>query len=1664
MAISVLGAKRGLRAALLPVVLAVVAAPLAIAAPAQAAATHLVISEAYGGGGNAGAPYTNDFVELYNPTNAAIDLTGMSIQYRSATNTGTGVHVLSGSIAAHSHFLVAEGGGAVGEALPNPDLTGSLNMSATNGTVFLASTVSAVTLVPGTSTANAAVVDLVGFGSSNTFETTAAGVLSNTTAASRNADRDDNDNNSTDFTVGAPDPQNSGAEPVDPGPGVEKTIEEVQGSGSASPLAGIKVITKGVVTASYPTGGFKGFYLQTPGTGGELDLGEHTTSNAVFVYAGSIPAGSYPALGSYVQVTGTVSEFNGLTEISPGAAANISTLPDAVTAPTPASATWPGGAAQRESLEGMLYEPTGPWTVSEVYNLNTFGEIELARGSAPLRTPTDVARPKTPAAAAVAAQNAAKALTLDDGSTANYLTTAKDVPLPWITASSSVRVGAPVTFTKPVIVDYRNDAWKIQPTAQLDAADTQDVRPVTFADTRTSKPDPVEGQLKVASFNVLNYFTETAADWTGAAAGNTCTSYKDRAGVPVAVDTCSGDGPRGAWDQANRQRQQDKIVKAINALGADTVSLEEIENSAKYGADRDAALSTLVDALNADAGGDVWTFVPSPNAAQRPAVADEDVIRTAFIYKNAKVAPVGPSRILTGAAAFNNAREPLAQVFKPKNGTLNQQFLVVVNHFKSKGSGTGADADQGDGQGASNASRVNQAKALVDWVGQLRTSTATKRVFLTGDFNSYTQEDPMKVLYDAGYTDIGSTLANEYTYVFDGAVGSLDHVLGNADAMTSVQGASVWNINSVESVAYEYSRRNYNATDFYVANPYRSSDHDPLVVGFDNPAANDDTVPLNLLNINDFHGRIDANTNAFATTVEQLREAGGEDNTLFMAAGDNIGASLFASASADDNPTIDVLNALGMDAASVGNHEFDKGFTDLTGHVTDRADWKYLGANVYEKGTQTPALPEYEVITKGGLKVGVIGAVTQETPSLVTPGGISTLDFGDPVAAVNRVASQLTDGNEANGEADVLVAEFHAGAGEGAPDGATFEEELASGGEFAHIVNDLTPKVAAIFTGHTHKQYAWDAPIPGQAGKTRPIMQTGEYGNNVGQIRLLVDKNTHAVSSYSQAIVKRGTAVDTGYPRVAAVKAVVDNALAAAATVGNVVKGSVTADITTAYAGGSYVDGKYQGSNPADPKAGRDARELESTIGNKVADALLDNLDENGAEIGVVNPGGLRDELFYKAAAAEGDGNVTFAEANAVLPFVNNLWTVDLTGAQLKKVLEQQWQPAGSSRPFLHLGLSKNVSVTLEPGKPVGERVASVRINGEPLDPTRTYTIGTFSFLATGGDNFLEFKNGTNAVDTGKVDRDAWISYLQAHSPLSPDFDRREVEGSGFPAEIEPGDDVSFGLSRLDLTSIGSPLNTTVTATLDTPGADSELGSFPVTNGAATVAFTAPASVPEGSSYVVTAQPSGTTVTIPAVATVVVPPGPADTQTTATISTTRPVVRATKPVVTVNVTDPGGLVTGGTVQVAEGSNVLGTATVTAGVAKVTLPAFRSTGAATLTVRYLGTPTENPSQAANLKVVVVPAAASLSSKVAPSPVKRKKAATLTVRVSAANGPVTGYVSVREKGKVIGLVRISAGKATLRLPKYPKKGSHAITVTFLGNDVVAAKAQVVRFRVV
>ena len=824
-------------------VAATLTVPAAVAALPAAAVPSVdapvVIDEVYGGGGNNGGTYDRDFVELHNPGDEPVSLDGWSVQYGSAGGTTWSSQTdLSGQIPAGGSFLVAQAPGSDDSQpdLPTPDVDGGIFMSGSGAEVAL---VSSTDRLDCTGTACADVddlVDLVGWGSANTYLGSGPAPATTNPVSVARVEHGNTVDNAADFVTGPPTPQNSGSTPTptptpsvspSPEPSPEPTdepalvtIAEIQGTGDSSPLDGQDVTTRGVVTAAWPTGGFDGFTIQTPGTGG--DPADDTTpgaSDAVFVYS---RAGAQAVqVGDHVEVTGEAGDYYDLTQVS---ADSWTVLDEPAAAVKPTVTGWPATQYEREALENMLLAPAGEFTVTDNYSTNYYGTVGLAAGDSPLVQPTTAGRPGSEEAAAQEAENAALAVQLDDGSSWNYSSASRAAtPLPWLNGTDPVRVGASVTFTGPVVLDYRYSAWSFQPQTQLTGENADAVQPATFEDTRTAAPEDVGGDLQVATFNVLNYFTTTGDQLDG------CQYYTDRDVNPISVRT--GCLARGAADAENLERQETKIVAAIGDLDADVVALEEIEQSAAFGKDRDQALSDLVDALNAAQGAGTWAYAPSPDGVP----ADEDVIRNAFVYRAADAEPVGASQILLGSEAFGNAREPLAQVFQPAGGATGDpadDVVVITNHFKSKGSAGPwpGDEDAGDGQGSSNESRVRQATALVEFADQVAADAGTDRVLLVGDFNAYEQEDPIVVLTDAGYTDLGPTVG-EYTYSYGGQVGSLDHVLASAGALEDVTGVDIWNINAYEPVANEYSRYNYNATILYDESPYRSSDHDPILVG-----------------------------------------------------------------------------------------------------------------------------------------------------------------------------------------------------------------------------------------------------------------------------------------------------------------------------------------------------------------------------------------------------------------------------------------------------------------------------------------------------------------------------------------------------------------------------------------------------------------------------------------------------------------------------------------------------------------------------------------------------------------------------------------------------------------------------------------------------------------
>ena len=527
-----------------------VTAPSAAADPAGSA---LVISEAYLNGGSSGASFANKFVELYNPTTVPLPLAGDTLQYRAATSTvtpsGAQVFPLAGTVPSHGHFLIQlPSNGANGAPLPTPDAsTGSnVNPAGSGGTLFVAASLAGV---PPT---DPSVVDKIGWGTSNSPEGTAASGNSVLLSYQRDGNGTDTDNNAADFTAATPTPTNAAGQTGAGGgttPPTALTIAQIQGTHTdTSPYVGQTVTTTGIVTADYQTGGFNGFFAETGGAGG-TDAQDATpgASDAIFVFTGSAPT---VKLGESVQIAGTVSEFKGETEIS---SPTITELAVPLPPVTPDALGWSdlAGDAQKEAHEGELLAPQGDFTVTDNYNTNFYGEIELASGDHALLQPTDVGPAGSQAAQQVAADNLSHAIFLDDGSSWTLSPTShSDDPLPWLT-SSPVSIGARVTFHQSVVLDYRNGQWNFQPTSQV-VGDGSAV--AAFSDQRTANalPGNVGGDVRLATFNVENFFPTTGEDFLAENSAASCSYYKDRDGNPITVNTCAfanGDpGPRGGGD------------------------------------------------------------------------------------------------------------------------------------------------------------------------------------------------------------------------------------------------------------------------------------------------------------------------------------------------------------------------------------------------------------------------------------------------------------------------------------------------------------------------------------------------------------------------------------------------------------------------------------------------------------------------------------------------------------------------------------------------------------------------------------------------------------------------------------------------------------------------------------------------------------------------------------------------------------------------------------------------------------------------------------------------------------------------------------------------------------------------------------------------------------
>ncbi|NGO78507.1 bifunctional metallophosphatase/5'-nucleotidase [Streptomyces sp. YC504] len=541
------------------------------------------------------------------------------------------------------------------------------------------------------------------------------------------------------------------------------------------------------------------------------------------------------------------------------------------------------------------------------------------------------------------------------------------------------------------------------------------------------------------------------------------------------------------------------------------------------------------------------------------------------------------------------------------------------------------------------------------------------------------------------------------------------------------------------------------------------------------------TVDVQLLSFNDFHGNLEPPTGSGGRVTElqpdgttktidaggvehlatALRDARkGERYTATVAAGDLIGGSPLLSGLFHDEPTIEALNKLDLDIAGVGNHEFDEGRTELEriqnggchpkdgcyedGKVFQGADFPYLAANVTDEKTGKPILPPYKIWEKNGVKIGFIGLTLEGTPDIVSAEGIKGLKFHDEVETIDKYAKELDRKGVKS-----IVALVHEG---GAPASAAYNYNCDSpgpgdgiSGPITEIAKKTTSKVDAFVTGHTHQAYVCTVPDP--AGKPRMVTSASSAGKLFTDTTLTYDRRTRDIVRTS--VESANQVVRRDLPKAPDMTSLIARWNKLAAPIASRPLGFISADIA-------------RGTEPEQP------------LGSLIADAQLayaKTVDPE-ADLALMNPGGIRAELVFKAAGAEGDGVVTYGEAFSVQPFGNTVNLVDLTGAQLITALKQQVSGSNEAAPKI-LQISAGLTYTLDLTKTGADRVVadSVKLNGAAIDPAATYRVAMNSFLAGGGDGFAELGKGANPL-VGADDLKAFEDYLAANSsaadPIEP--------------------------------------------------------------------------------------------------------------------------------------------------------------------------------------------------------------------------------------------------------------------------------------------------------
>jgi predicted extracellular nuclease len=760
---------------------------LVLASLSAPASADLIISEYIEGSSN------NKAIELYNNADTELSLEGYTLGLYSNGSSSVGNSIdLTGTLAANTTYIISNPGAAA-EILDIADTTSTVTYY--NGDDALVLTKDGVVV----DSFGQVGVDPGSFWSDDTVQTQnktlrrknsiTTGRTDSTATFSPSDEWEQFDIDTFDGlgshagdggTAPAPDPEPEPLEPLVCG--ADKTlISAVQGAGDASPLVNTLVEIEGIVTADFQgEDGLDGFFVTS--LAADVD-NDPMTSEGLFVYFTDTDVN----VGDHVRVQGTVDEYYNSTQLADVTQIAVCGTDEVATA---TSISLPlNSQADLEAYEGMLVSLDQTLVVTNNYGLGRYGEVELATER--LYQGTQVALPGD-AANAVEAANLTKKILLDDGSTAQN-SDPSAYPAAGLSAENTLRTGDTVNAVTGVVA-YSFSTYRIHPT----------VTPQFIAtNAREDAPEQnEEADLRVASFNVLNYFN---GDGQGG-------------GFPTS---------RGADSEEEFVRQEAKLVSAISAMQADVVGLMEIEND---GFGEFSAIASLVNALNDADSANNYAFVDF-NVAQ----IGTDAITTALIYRADKVEEVGTAAITTDYPFDYSNRAPIAQSFKSLS--TDEVFTVSVAHLKSKGScGEGNNDDLGDGQGCWNEIRTEAADAFTDWLDGKPTGVDDEDIILVGDMNAYAMEDPIRKFDEKGYKNVvaeldGDTLS--YSYSFSGRAGSLDHALATESLLSKVVAANDWHINADEPIVLDYNlefKSEGHQSTLYAEGPYRASDHDPVIV------------------------------------------------------------------------------------------------------------------------------------------------------------------------------------------------------------------------------------------------------------------------------------------------------------------------------------------------------------------------------------------------------------------------------------------------------------------------------------------------------------------------------------------------------------------------------------------------------------------------------------------------------------------------------------------------------------------------------------------------------------------------------------------------------------------------------------------------------------------